>query len=192
MMQIRFCFEIEHFDKNAYSFVVNRPTSIKLLEMSSSSTSNDIGLFIGSLLSFNELSLNSKFVDSLFIKNELALVGGLLFKTDRIVIGASCCADFQDWLDVTKSIKQKISPWMGHDPSPWFEFENEKITLWGDRNKSNNCNSIQFTQQEFDRQLLEANKELHYFLERVEQWTVKNYNIDSKRLVSGVKKYLLI
>ncbi len=77
-MQIKFCFEIEYFDDNAYSFKVNIPQNICLVSMTTNSSLNDIGLFIGSLLEFNDLSLNSKFINALFKEEELALVGGLL------------------------------------------------------------------------------------------------------------------
>jgi len=189
-MDIKFCFEIEDFDENAYSFKVDFPKSISLVEMTSNSSLNDIGLFIGSLLDFNDLSLNSKFIDLLFQEEELALVGGLLFESNNVAIGVGCCADFQDWIYVVRDIKRKCSPWMGHDPTPWFEFENEYITLWHDRETSKNCDFIQFTQKEFDEKLLKAKKELNDFIEVVEEWSEKNYSTDYISLVTGVKHYL--
>jgi hypothetical protein len=191
-MQIRFCFEIEDFNCDTYSFVVNSPINISFIEMTGNSNLNDVGLFIASLLSFSELSLDSKFVKALFAKNELALVGGLLFKTNDVSIGSSCCADFQDWINVVKDVKHQISPWMGHDPSPWFEFKGEDVILWSDEGKSTYHNFITFTQQEFDRQLLEAKKELYYFLSIVEQWAIIHYRVNSERLVAGIKNYLLL
>ena len=61
-MLIKFCFEIEYSDDGNYCFEVHRPKGIRLVEMTSNSTLNDVGLFIGSLMSFNELSLNSEFI----------------------------------------------------------------------------------------------------------------------------------
>ena len=191
-MNIKFCFEIEYFDDNAYSFKVNFPQSIRLIEMTSNSRLNDVGLFIGSLLDFNDLSLNSKFIDLLFQEEELALVGGLLFESNNIAIGVGCCADFQNWVYVVQDIKRKCSPWMGHDPTPWFEFENEYITLWRDRETLRDCDFIQFTQNEFDNKLLKAKEELNYFVEIVEEWSKKNYPTDYMSLLAGVKHYLCI
>ena len=115
---------------------------------------------------------------------------GLLFESNNIAIGASCCADFQDWVNVVRDIKKKCSPWMGHDPTPWFEFENEWVTLWSDKEKLKNCDFIRFTQQEFDEKLLKAKKELNYFIEIVEEWAKENYFNDYNSLVAGVKHYL--
>jgi hypothetical protein len=189
-MLIKFCFEIEYFDDNAYYFKVNIPQNIRLVSMTRNSSLNDIGLFIGSLLDFNDLSLNSEFIDALFKEEELGLVGGLLFESNDVVIGASCCADFQDWVNVVQDIKRKCSPWMGHNPTPWFEFENEWVTLWSDKETLKNCDFIQFTQQEFDEKLLKAKEELNYFIEIVEEWAKENYFNDYNSLVAGINYYL--
>ena len=188
-MDIKFCFEIEDFDDD-YSFKVNFPQSIRLIEMTSNSSLNDVGLFIGSLLDFNNLSLNSKFIDLLFQEEELASIGGLLFESNNVAIGAGCCADFQDWVYVVRDIKRKCSPWMGHDPTSWFEFENEYITLWRDRKTLNNCDCIQSTQKEFDEKFLKVKKELNYFVEIVKAWSKRNYSTDYISLVTEVKHYL--
>ncbi|BAZ45198.1 hypothetical protein NIES4102_22160 [Chondrocystis sp. NIES-4102] len=189
---MRFCFVIESFYCNTGSLLSNRLSNNSLVEMTSNSNLNDIDIFIGSFLSFNQLSLDSQFVDALFIKGELALAGGLLFKTNDVSIGASCCADFQDWINIVKDVKRKISPWMGHDPSPWFEFKDENIILWSNEGKLNHHNTIMFTQQEFDYELLEAKKELYCFLNIFKLWAKKNYDINPERLFAGIQNYLLI
>jgi len=145
-LSIKFCFEIDSFDINTYHFKTDFSNQIRLVEMTSSSTLNDVSLFVGSLLSFNEISFNSKFIDALFKKDELALVGGLLFEQNNFKIGASCCADFQDWKLVVGEINKGVSPWMGHDPSPWFEFKDKNIVLWSDEEKVDGINCIQFSQ----------------------------------------------
>ena len=68
-----FCFQIEDFASNAYDFPVYFPNESQVIQMHQKSQINDVGLFIGSLLSFNDLSLNSEFVDTLFQEEELAL-----------------------------------------------------------------------------------------------------------------------
>ena len=193
-MQISFCFRVEDLKYNQYNFVFRILQTHNIVKMSDS-TLNDVGLFIASLLDFNDLNLNAEFVDSLFITDELALEGGLLFKSNNICISASCCSDFQDWINVVNNIKEKKSPWMGHDPSPWFEFDNRNITLWSDeidRQEINDLDRLQFTQKEFTSQLLEAKEELNKFLQIVKQWSDINYPTDAERLTSGIKNYLLI
>ena len=187
---VKFCFEVEPFAADAYTFRVHSSTSIHYAESTSNSTLNDVSLLIGSLLSFNELPFNSKFVDALYKKEELALVGGLLFEQNDLKIGASCCADYQDWVDVVDDIKTGAFPWMGHDPSPWFDFEGNNIIVWSDEDDKNNSYSIKLTQQEFDEQLEIAKQKLQDFLKIVEVWALENYKTDPDRLVQGLRHYL--
>ena len=186
---VKFCFKVDPFANDAYDFQVNYSTQVRLVEMTSNSSLNDVGLFIGSLLAFNDLSFNSEFFNALFKEEELALVGGLLFEQNNRVIGASCCADFQDWSSVVDGIKNKSSPWMGHSPDPWFEFESDNIILWSDE-VIENAYSIRFTQHEFNRQFLKAKQELNYFAKKIEVWALENCHADSSSFLYGIRHYL--
>ena len=188
---IKFCFEVDPFEIDAYHFQVNYSTQVRLVEMTSNSSLNDVGLFVGSLLAFNNLSFNSEFFNALFKEEALALVGGLLFEQNNQLIGASCCADFQDWSLVVDGIKKKSSPWMGHSPSPWFEFEDENIILWSEDEVIENAYSINFTQHEFDKQLLQAKQELKHFAKKIEVWAAENCYTDCNNFLNGIKHYLL-
>ena len=188
---VKLCFQVEPFDADAYPFLVHSSAQINYVKLTSNSTLNDVSLLIGSLLDFNELSLNSKFVDALYKEEELALVGGLLFEQNGLKIGASCCADFQEWEIVAEEIKSGISPWIGHDPSPWFEFKGKNIIVWSEDDRENSY-SIQLTQTEFSEQLEIAKQELQGFLEIVKAWALENYKVDYKRLVKGINHYLFV
>ena len=188
---IKFCFEVDPFEIDTYHFQANHSTQVRLVEMTGNSSLNDVSLLIGSLLAFNDLSFNSEFFNALFKEEELALVGGLLFEQNNRVIGASCCADFQDWSSVVDEIKKKSSPWMGHSPSHWFEFENENIILWSEDEVIENAYSIRLTQHEFNKQFLKAKQELNYFAKKIEVWAAENCYADCSNFLNGIKHYLL-
>ena len=189
---IKFCFEVEPFEINRYIFHAHSSKQIQRIEMTGNSTDNDIALFVGSFLSFGNFSFGSQFIDSLFEEEEVALVGGLLFEQNDLKIGASCCAEFQDWIAVVEDIKRQVSPWMGHDPDPWFEFEGDKIILWSDEEGRENIYSIQLTQQELGQQLSIAKQELQYFINKIELFALKNYKDDYRELVQRIKQYLFV
>ena len=191
-LSIRFCFEIEPFELETYSFPVDSSDRIRIIEMTSNSTLNDVGLLIGSLLAFNELFLDAQFIDALSKSKELALVGGLSFRQNGLRISSSYCADFQDWIFVVEEIKRRSSPWMGHDPSPWFEFEDDKVIIWSDEDSTENVYSIKFNQQQFTRQIEIAKQELERFHQKVEIWARENYKINPVELTEDIRNYLLL
>lgn len=115
-----------------------------------------------------------------------------MFEKNNLKISASCCADFQDWIVVVNDIKRCASPWMGHSPSPWFEFKDDNIILWSDEEEIENIYSIGFTQKEFEKQLVSAKRELNSFLKIIEFWTLQNYETDSSKLVKGMSHYLFV
>jgi hypothetical protein len=187
--QLNFCFEIYYFDERDYDFDVVLPDYLDVVVMGGKSNINDVSLFIGSLLSFNELSLDLNFIEALN-KKELALVGGLEFLKDDIRIGPSCCADIQGCSNVICGIRNRETAWMGHDPSPWFEFYNDEITLWNDAIGSENLRSIKLSQDEFESQLVCAKNGLSMFLMQVEDWAQVNYKQNPTELILAVKKFL--
>ena len=187
---VRLCFEVEPFKADTYSFQVHSSMNTSRVELLGNSTLNDVSLLIGSLLNFNELPFNSKFVDALYKKEELALVGGLLFEQNNLTIAASCCADFQDWKVVASDIKREASPWMGHNPTPWFDFDADKIIVWSDEDDRKNSYAIELTQQEFAEQLEIAKQQMQGFLKIAEVWTIENYHTDPSKLVEGMRHYL--
>lgn len=189
-LNVKFCFEIYLFKNSVYGFEVEFPKSLGFIILDEKTSFNETGLFIGSLLAFNYLSLDSKFVEHLFIEEELALVGGLQFEKSGVMIGPSCCADMQDWKETVNEIIDHHSPWMGHDPSPWFEFKNSDIILWSDEKDISNLYSIQTFQEEFENSIKIAENQLKKFLTNFEKWATKYYPSNPQKLCDGIRNYL--
>ena len=114
------------------------------IELSSQSDFNEIGAVIWQLFRYNygqdEFERNfipkpfSKFeiIETIINDSELVLPGGLKAVKDKFTIFPSCCCGLEDcgeWRDI---FEKKLSPWLGHDPSPWVEILNEKVRIWSD------------------------------------------------------------
>lgn len=192
LIQMKLCFEIHYFDESAYNFDVSFPKGKSFIELDENSTENDISLLVGSLLSFNDLDLNDEFIEALAMNDELALVGGLVFQKDEVSIYPSCCADLQDWREVLEGVNKGETSWMGHDPSPWFEFQEDRITLWSDEADSKDLHSISYSKNEFENLRNELSISIECVLPIIEGWVTSNYLEAPEKLYFGLKRYLLV
>lgn len=189
-MNINFCIVNEYDDTNS-NFSVDFSSKEPFVKLTKESSLNDVAILVSSFLSFNSLKLNDEFVECLFLKNELALVGGLLFENDDILIGPSCCLDYQDWTEVIAEIRNSQSPWYGHDPDPWFEFYNSTVTLWSDEKGKSKIQSIKFVLDEFNSEFKKAKHDLFGFMEVVKSWSYLNYKANPEKLIDGISHYLI-
>ncbi|MEZ5569087.1 MAG: hypothetical protein R3E54_12210 [Halioglobus sp.] len=189
---MKICFDIYYFDVEKYAFKVEFPKRTGTIILDGNTTQNEIGVFIGSLLEFNELALDSEFISALYLSEEIALGGGALFEKNGVSIKPSCCADFQDWKDVIEGLPQHKSNWMGHDPSPTFIFNGDQITLWSDEPANEKAISIEFSQTEVSDLILSAKKDLTDFLRNVEIWASNFYKENPQSLVNGIREYVLL
>ena len=81
---------------------------------------------------------------------------------------------------------------MGHNPTPWFDFEGDNIIVWSDEDDKENSYSIRLTQKEFAEQLQVAQQELQAFLKIAKVWALEYYQADPDRLVQGLSRYLFV
>ena len=86
---MKICFDIYYFDVEKYTFDVEFPKGAGTIILDGNTTQNEVGIFIGSLLEFNELALNSEFINALGLKGEIALCGGTLFEKNGVSIKPS-------------------------------------------------------------------------------------------------------
>jgi len=103
--------------------------------LSESTSDEDTGLFLISLLGYNDIDMNDKTTAFLELiqKETLVLGGGILFEgREGRKILPSCCAGLEQWRDVLNGVKSKDSPWMGHTPFPTIEYNDDKVLVWSD------------------------------------------------------------
>lgn len=186
---MKICFEIYYFDDSEYDFKVEFPKSGSIIQLDENCTQNDVGIFIGSLLGFNDLDLNSEFIDALHKEDGIALGGGILFEKGGVAIEPSCCADLGNWKEILDGLPKCESGWMGHDPMPKFEFEGETITLWSDDPSVEKVYSIEFNQTDVNHMMISVQNDLSDFLEKVEIWASSFYKEAPDKLVDGIRDY---
>lgn len=192
MKHIALGFEIEAFDKKEFSFPVDDSKSLSMEIFNCPVTENQISLFIASLLKYNDLGLNKRFIKELAVKDELALEGGLVFINKEKVIYPSCCADFQDWKENLEHIKEKKSIWMGHDPDPEVEYSGSEIIVWSDDKTKSESYSISFNQKELVSCEASLQEVLASFLSTAEIWASKYFADEKKKFLINLSKYLLV
>jgi len=114
-------------NKNESYIVLNRGT-----------TKNEVDLFIFGLFCRNEIPFNDNSKESLehlierFNTDNIILSGGLMFYDGKTKILPSCCAGLEQWAEAVDDILNRKSPWLGHDPYPTIEYEDNSAIVWSD------------------------------------------------------------
>jgi hypothetical protein len=101
----------------------------------------------------------------------LVLPGGLKASVGARSILPSCCCGLEDWTEWRLAATHGTSPWMGHDPSPWLEKQQDFFYLWPDEAPLERRQelAIQFTKHELHEQLGIVSDMLLGFLARLRE-----------------------
>ena len=59
-----------------------------------------------------------------------SLSGGLAAIDGNIVIMPSCCCRIENWPEWKRLLDTGEQPWLGHDPSPWVEIQDDNFLVW--------------------------------------------------------------
>ncbi|NRQ37860.1 hypothetical protein HII36_39430 [Nonomuraea sp. NN258] len=72
-------------------------------------------------------------VRRLLAQEDLIATGGLELRDQaaRVSISPGCCSGLEEWRS-WESLFAGETPWFGHDPSPWAEFDGERLRVWQD------------------------------------------------------------
>lgn len=112
-------------------------------------------------------------VAALLQHDELVLPGGIEVVQDSQVIRPSCCCGLEDWQDWYLFRAEAGAPWLGHDPSPSWERLGRSIRLWSDDPTSAPASHpafyIDLSQEELEAALAQAERDVHAWLDRLEQ-----------------------
>ncbi|NIK67584.1 hypothetical protein [Paenibacillus sp. BK720] len=103
--------------------------------LSKNSTTEDAVLFLTLLCWYNDIDIEQKpdkVFKKLIKKDEVAISGGIAFADEERVITPSCCCGLEDWQEVYKSVRGGTSPWLGHDPYPSLQYEENNVKVWSD------------------------------------------------------------
>lgn len=119
------------------------------------SSENDVELFLIELLGYNDIDIEQNkenVIKEIILKDEIVIAGGILFIGESSEIFPSCCCGLEGWKEILDAAINKESPWLGHDPYPWFEYIENNIRIWSDDYNKNHSNEIYFI--ECDRDIL--------------------------------------
>lgn len=104
--------------------------------LSKYSSEEDAVLFLTLLCGYNNVALNNKgpaeVVHELIHMDDVAMSGGIAFRSNEKLILPSCCCGLEQWTDVLNDVIKKSSPWLGHDPTPCIEYCGDSARIWSD------------------------------------------------------------
>lgn len=143
------------------------------IELNDHSPDGDIAWIVALLASYNGiLSSGSieKATHAVMTADALVLPGGLMVRAENIEIPPSCCCGLEDWREWFSVEPGSISPWLGHDPSPWVECKPDLAVIWADSNLGDKspCVPVSYSDLEAGRQ--SARTDLIAFTARLSSW----------------------
>ncbi|WP_321414289.1 hypothetical protein [uncultured Desulfobacter sp.] len=187
-------FEPHYFDVKRYSWLIEYPKEeYDLVELTENISEGKIGLLIGTLLEFNNSELDDNFLSALTQKDEISLCGGLRISKSGKFINPSCCSDFQDWREWELFLNGDINGvWLGHDPEPWVEMDNNEINIWSDLDKNPSKFKISSTISEIEFSLKKVEIELLSVSKIIDDWAKKNLNTEYAKFKDSIEKYLMV
>ncbi|WP_336786875.1 hypothetical protein [Paenibacillus sp. MMO-177] len=103
--------------------------------LSRHSTTEDAVLFLTLLCGYIDIDIEQKpkkVFKQLIKRDEVPISGGIAFADKERLITPSCCCGLEDWQEVYKSVLGRSSPWLGHDPYPSIEYEDDTVKVWSD------------------------------------------------------------
>lgn len=106
----------------------------------------------------------------------LQLPGGLQASQEGREINPSCCCGLEGWREWLWCLESGESPWMGHEPTPWVEWQGGVARVWSDGGMvglpGDHAFAIQFDRECLASELDRVSRELVEFLSLVEAWAV--------------------
>ncbi len=146
------------------------------IKLSGGMTDQDIGSIVAQLVQYNQLDFSGdchSILDRILNAESLILPGGLQAVFADQVIAPSCCCGLETWREWQVFLTTGDSPWLGHDPSPWIETDNEQIRIWSDGGlgeSTQNAFRIEVARSTFRQALQTVEQDLQNFLYCVDSW----------------------
>lgn len=137
----------------------------KYTKLDAESSEEDVVLFLILLFGYNNINVKQSLEESfneLFKEEGVVLSGGIGFFEENNVILPSCCCGLEDWSEVYDSVRNKTSPWLGHDPNPGITYSDNRVKVWPDApDRSTVTQELRFIEYEYEELLrsLEKTKE---------------------------------
>lgn len=162
--------------------------------LSLNSSESDVELFLLHLFGYNGIDTSRSFYESfkeLFKEDEVAVLGGVAFiQDDETIILPSCCCGLEEIQSISYSIKNRQSPWLGHDPSPEIIYYDDHVLVWSDNpeTQKDGLYSIRFTYKDLHESLEKCKDDLLGF---IEEPLYKWINVRNEDVADQMKQKML-
>ncbi|WP_433045309.1 hypothetical protein [Dactylosporangium sp. CS-033363] len=97
------------------------------LTLDGSCGDEEIGQFVAIVADYNKSAPGE-----LVAAEHLIVCGGLILTDGVTEVVPGCCCGLEDWREWVTDVRERRSPWLGHDPTPQLSFEERTITVWED------------------------------------------------------------
>ena len=152
------------------------PEPLSWIRLSGEMTDQEIGSIVAQLVQYNQLDFSGEshmVLDRILNAESLILPGGLQAVFDDQTIFPSCCCGLETWREWQAFLTTGNSPWLGHDPSPWVEAKNERVSIWSDGGLGESTQQafqIDVSRSTFQQALQIVEQDLQDFLCSVDSW----------------------
>ncbi|MCA9690859.1 MAG: hypothetical protein R3A51_17895 [Nannocystaceae bacterium] len=147
------------------------------VRLSASTAREDVALVVGQLALYNGLEEDiadnespAEVIARALAIDELVLPGGLRAIGRTVEIAPSCCCGLEAWREW-----YQLSPWLGHDPTPWIEVDGEAVRVWSDGGLGESARGelrcLTSTRARLFEHVAAVERDLVDFLERLRGWT---------------------
>lgn len=121
------------------------------------------------------------------------LLGGLAVIDGDIFIPSSCCTRFPESLmDWRQLLISGDKPWLGHDPSPWVEIQDDNFLVWPDGGMEEEKDPLDkpacFNRTQLKVALENVQQDIRDFLVPLRSWAMRYYPADAEVLVACFAK----
>lgn len=170
--------------------------------LSADMTFEEVGLFVVAVAKYGDQyntdfsGLDKDALVAMILKRDGPVIGGgiaILGESDEDSIYPGCCCGLEGWRDWFRFLEEGHSPWMGHDPSPYFmKTDQGKIHAWLD---SDLCGDMPAGSPDliidkavFTESLKQVERDLVGFLDVLRAWAEHENIAEADRLVETIDK----
>lgn len=112
------------------------------------------------------------------------VAGGLVARRGEFLLIPGCCCGLEGWVEWEVALSSGRSPWLGHDPDPWIETKDNRITLHnGGIVEPESC---ELDVSEVEAALKRARDDLTDFLIALKTWLLREGIVVAEDLTSKV------
>ncbi len=159
----------------AWSMAEHEPGTYHHMNLSGEITLAEVGSLVASEVHQAQLEQGpsaTEWLDALVGYAPFSVRGGVVVSDGEREIRPECCCSVGGWKEWQRFAAGGASPWMGHDPFAWAEWEGDTARVWSDGlyDKSAQRFAIDFTRERFESELAGVERKLLGFLDRVKEW----------------------